>query len=526
MPHMPQEVIAFKFSKRVNSTKKPTIVGGGGTVFTGEFRGPVDIMTPAIDIETLTNQFDYNYLVWEDTAAGLYRCYWCRRKTYFPNNTVKLQLEEDVLATFKDEINLKTFFIERSASLSSPFVTDTLPISQCGIEISSDSKSILEHFGDGWYVVGIAGSYSPLAFASSGGVYYYLCDAITAYRLVAWLNEDGATGEWADYKPIDRVISVRYFPLSFDDYKTPTQVTAAIFEHHYDDPDNPGHTVLAYYDWTGYFVSTTGVPGISNDVIYTKSFSLDYSNHVEYTADKTYLNFPPYRELTLYAGPIGKIEVPIDQLTQADAANKLYINLVFDLISGLTRIEIYLDSAKTRLAYASEDYSCTVDCAMTAQSYNKYSDILARDLRKTQNTVEAASKAAAGGASLIAGAAMQNPALAAGGVAMLASAAGTMMSGAKEYAVDSYKLSIPDVHTKGSNGSYSMLEKPWILYTISHKILYVPYGLVGHSYHMADVISASQGYTKCNGASFESDKATLEEVIAINDFLNSGFFNE
>ena len=213
-------------------------------------------------------------------------------------------------------------------------------------------------------------------------------------------------------------------------------------------------------------------------------------------------------------------------LTRPDDDNKITIDVTFDLISGLSRIDIYFDTAKTQLVYSSEDYSMSVECAITSETYNKYSDILARDLRKSQAFAEGLTKAGMGAGSMIGGALTQNPLMLGSGIALLASAATTQVSGFKQYALDSYNLSIPDVHTKGTNGSFSMLEKPWKLYTISHIILDFPYTLLGYPCHKAIKLNTSLGYTKCVGASFESNKATLEEIIAINDYLNNGFYNE
>lgn len=513
---MSEEVNLYKFGKRVNSTKR----AGIGRSVTGNFKGPIDIMTPTIDIKMPYDQFDYNYMTWFDGTNDLLRYYWIRHKVYYPDHIVRLTLEEDVLPVFKDEMLEQTFLVERSSSVPNELATDTAPTSINGVDIKVTTADEFEHYGDGWYVVGIAGSNSANAFAESGGVYYYLCNAFTVFTLIQWLNNEGASGEWADYDPLSRVISVRYFPIEFDDY-APSAVTIPIFTHEY---DSGSGIVTVSYNWTGTFVVTTGLPGISHDVIYTKNFSMSYSSHVQYDADTRFLNFPPYREVTLFAGAFGKIELPLNLLERTQ--NDLYISVVFDLISGQTRLELYLDSARTKLIYSSEDYSMSVDCAMTSESYNKYSDILARDLRKQQYITEGISKAGAGAASMIAGAAMQNPLIFGSGVALIASAASTQVAGFKQYEIDSYNLSIPDVHTKGTNGSYSMLEKPWKLYTVSHLILDFPFNLFGYSCNQAVKLENCTGYVKCIGASFQSEKATLEEILAINDYLNNGFYNE
>lgn len=518
---MSEEITLYKFKKRLNSTKQAS----NGIPKYGDFKGPVDIMTPTIDLEMPGNSFDYNYLTWNDSANNLMRYYWIRHKVYYPDNIVRLTLEEDVLPTFKDEIEACEFLIERSTTISSPMATDTAPLSENGVSIEYTSADEFEHYKNGWYVVGIAGGdTSPLspAFAEAGGVYYYFCDYSTVNTLLRWLNGNGASGEWADYNPLSRVISIRYFPVA-PPSSFITENTATLFSHSYDSGEE---TVHVHYDWNGHFVNTTSLSEVTHDVVYTKSFTMAFSNHSQYSGSLKFLNFAPYRELILFAGGFGKIDIPLDLLPQNDTDNVLTVSVSFDLITGLSRLELYFDDDRTNLIYSTEDYSMTVNCSITSESYNKYSDILARDLRKTQYNTEFISKAGAGAAAMIAGAAMQNPMVFGSGVALIGSAASTQITGLKQYALDSYNLSVPDFHTKASNGSFSIIEKPWRLYTISHRILSFPYDLCGYLCNLKRPISSSLLYTKCLGASFQSEKATLEEIVAINEFLNGGFYNE
>lgn len=517
---MSEQLKLAKTAKRVNSSTRP----GYSIVLTGDFRGPIEVINPTVDVEIPSSGFDYNYLIWEDSANDLTRYYWIRHKTYFPDGIVRLSLEEDVLATFRDDIDRNSFLVERSSSVPNPYVVDTAPVTLDGVKIDATSADPFVHYRDGWYVVGIAGCYdSSASFAESGGVFYYLCSPMTVFNLLTWLSYDGASGEWADYDPISRIVSIRYFPISLDAYGV--ELDAVIFAHTYDDK---GTTRYADFDWQGRFIQLTNdVPGFSHDVIYTKEFTMHFSHHWQYAADRIFLDFPPYRELVLYAGAFGKIDIPINLIRYQQSVVDLYIKVIFDMISGLSRIEVYLDNpANGRLVYSSEDYSMTVDCAITSQSYNKYSDILARDLRKQQNVGEQIARAGAGAGGLVVGALTGNPIAAAAGLAALGSLAATQFEGQKQYAMDSYALSIPDVHTKGSNGSYSMIEKPWRLLTISHLIEDFPFDYLGHACNKFLQMAPVAGYVKCKGASIASDKATLEEKSALNEFLNTGFYKE
>lgn len=101
------EIILFHFSKRKNSTKRPT--GQGTTVpcllkSNTAFQNPVFKLKLSLDIA-----LQFNYLKWAD------HYYFINSTVSLNNEMVEISASEDVLATYRTEISNYTCFIDRSA---------------------------------------------------------------------------------------------------------------------------------------------------------------------------------------------------------------------------------------------------------------------------------------------------------------------------------------------------------------------------------------------------------------------------
>ena len=97
------------FSKHENSTAQPTYTGWAS--FDVTFKEGADISAPDITISAdLSTVINYNY------AVMLGRYYWIRNKNALRNGLVVMQLEIDVLATYKSEIGDSNLYILRSSA--------------------------------------------------------------------------------------------------------------------------------------------------------------------------------------------------------------------------------------------------------------------------------------------------------------------------------------------------------------------------------------------------------------------------
>lgn len=100
------EIILFHFSKRKNSTKRPT---GQGTTVPCLLKSNTDFQNPVFKLKlSLDSALQYNYLQWAD------HYYFISSTVSVNNEMVEISASEDVLATYRTEISNYTCFIERS----------------------------------------------------------------------------------------------------------------------------------------------------------------------------------------------------------------------------------------------------------------------------------------------------------------------------------------------------------------------------------------------------------------------------
>lgn len=101
------EIILFHFSKRKNSTKRPT---GQGTRVPCLLKSNTTFQNPVFKLKlSLDSALQYNYLQWAD------HYYFINSTVSLNNDMVEISASEDVLATYRTEISNYTCFIERSA---------------------------------------------------------------------------------------------------------------------------------------------------------------------------------------------------------------------------------------------------------------------------------------------------------------------------------------------------------------------------------------------------------------------------
>lgn len=101
------EIILYHFSKRKNSTKRPT---GQGTTAPCLLKSNTTFQNPTFKLKfTLDNALQFNYLQWAD------HYYFINSTVSLNNDMVEISASEDVLATYRTEISNYKCFIERSS---------------------------------------------------------------------------------------------------------------------------------------------------------------------------------------------------------------------------------------------------------------------------------------------------------------------------------------------------------------------------------------------------------------------------
>lgn len=111
------EIILYHFSKRKNSTKRPT---GQGTTVPCLLKSNTTFQNPTFKLKlALDSALQFNYLKWAD------HYYFINSTVSLNNDMVEISASEDVLATYRTEISNYTCFIERS-NHQNPLLDDPL----------------------------------------------------------------------------------------------------------------------------------------------------------------------------------------------------------------------------------------------------------------------------------------------------------------------------------------------------------------------------------------------------------------
>ena len=111
------EIVLYHFSKRKNSTKRPT---GQGTEVPCLLKSATTFQSPTFILQRPMNEIlQFNYAKWAD------HYYFVDSTTSINAGQTEISCTEDVLATYKNEIGNYTCFIERS-NHQDPLLDDPL----------------------------------------------------------------------------------------------------------------------------------------------------------------------------------------------------------------------------------------------------------------------------------------------------------------------------------------------------------------------------------------------------------------
>lgn len=204
------ELRLFKFSKRANSTARPS---GGGAVVNVNLKASTSALSPVFilsgDIEELCL---YNYAVWND------RYYFITDISIETNNIVSITCAADVLATYKYSIGAYTAYIDRSAAngrmdLEDAYVSELYTINSNTYTVSGDFPN---YSSTGCFLLRTCGQ---SANASSIGVTTYAISAQSIKDVLNFLFDESNFDFLADtsvksfFNPFQYIIDCKWFPF-------------------------------------------------------------------------------------------------------------------------------------------------------------------------------------------------------------------------------------------------------------------------------------------------------------------------
>jgi hypothetical protein len=307
------EIILYHFSKRKNSTKRPT--GQGTTVLcllklNTTFQNPVFKLKLALD-----SALQYNYLQWAD------HYYFINSTVSLNNDMVEISASEDVLATYRTEISNYTCFIERS-SKQTTLANDSMYIP------TNDwvSQSTIVGQPINTFVNGYARNYLLRTISVEGISTYYvtgqqlddLMQFMYTYGSIQDVMESAITRLL--FNPFQYIVDLKWLPFRLSSFLSIT--------------DN---IKLGYWD-------SDVVASLINDATCTFSYDLSLGNPLYTDTDFRFYN-PAFSKYTVKLPFVGVI--PINPAKTHKGQLKATYN--FDAVSGMA--DVWVTSGSDEYAH-------------------------------------------------------------------------------------------------------------------------------------------------------------------------------
>ena len=310
------QITLYKFSKRNNSTKRPS----DGTTVSCVLKEDTSVLSPAFRLHM--NTLDYNYCKWDN------RYYYINDVISMANNYTEIRCSVDALASWKDYIGSSSEYVLRSASANDGYIPDMLyPIKAKPTvrELSADTMHTNFILTGGMYVVGVVNDDNN----SSGAITYYGMLAADFRTFLHFMFNtpsymgissteisDSLTKALVD--PFQYIKSCVWYPCS---------VTGSI-------------NATVKFGWWTYNASPALqclVIGESDRII-TASETLVIPQHPQAAARGKYLNGSPFRRMTGYCYNFGKFV--IDPTYWIEGGN-LLLRMNIDVFSNVGVLRIY-----------------------------------------------------------------------------------------------------------------------------------------------------------------------------------------
>lgn len=452
----------------------------------------------------------------DPTVVTTTRYYFISNVTYLTNDLVQIDCTEDCLATYKSAISNTSQYVLRAAGSYDGTIPDTMAITTAQPEVKKTfTSSPLFSTSPNYYVVGLVNTLTS-ATKRKGTVSYIAFTGGQLSRLINAMNGFEVTAETAGMTPFDYIASVT--AIYADISSALNSVTGNIaFNQYWYIQDIPYNT-------------------ISKDLVITSTGTLSIPHHPQLNSTtKQYLDYEPYSNYQLLAGPFGSINIDrrifntwinygvIVDVTTGDAI--LYLR------DSVMNTPSTVHDAITNSAHIAHA-SCGVNVQISAQGFNPQGGEIA-SFAKTQATWNLASSMA----SQIASAGLFNVLSGgAGGAIPGISAAinfgGSVINTAAEYQKINFNAAAAPLMTLGVNGSASAIMSSYLV-LIAHFVreessVKNKFGYPLHKYIALSRLSAgttgTNGYIKCGSNDIYIQGALLPEQQVVRTHMLEGFY--
>lgn len=303
------------FAKNIESTAQPNTTGW--TEYSVTLKNGADISNPQITIAAA-----YIDIAGANYAVMFDRYYWITRKNMLREGYCVLQLEVDVLATYKTEIGSSSLYILRASAASDGAIIDNIYPATGHITYGHAEQDLYPStalYANGFYVLNISG----VATAGASTLWVLTPDNFRAFISALYSSIDGfqfadiweALQKLAGGSPTKLVSSAMWFPgtVSFDLHTAEEIVVGG---------------------WH------SGVQGalIDDPISSITPVELTLTKHPQAASRGKYLNLAPYSTYTLTMPMFGSINIDTTSIIDA---SKIYVVVRVDALSGQAKAYVH-----------------------------------------------------------------------------------------------------------------------------------------------------------------------------------------
>lgn len=342
-------IYLYTFSKRENSTKRPT---GTGESFDCVLKTQTSITAPVVlidfDDQSAPDAHLYNYAYIPDFG----RYYFIADQRSVRGLLWEYALTCDILATYKQDVTASTLYLLRCSALSDGDIVDTFyPVQTSytdGAIVGGSPWVAAVGTGEvsissGCFILGIVSAGSGANLSGYGSIHYYALTRANLVTLVDKLLDDSFLEteggllssdaslplQKAIIDPLGFIKSCMWAPVSYANL-TGTESTS-----------------LTVWDWT---VPAAAKEITENPPYIISNTTLIIDKHPAASTRGAYMNLSPYTDYTLSIPPFGTLELDTTKLAGKD---RLYIQYVYDLITGMCTANLYALSPNEELGLES-----------------------------------------------------------------------------------------------------------------------------------------------------------------------------
>ena len=325
------EIVLYHFSKRKNSTKRPT---GQGTEVPCLLKSATTFQSPTFILQRpMNDMLQFNYVKWAD------HYYFIDSTTSINAGQTEISCTEDVLATYKNEIGNYTCFIERSSNQTT-LANDTMYFPTNDWVLSTRNVSHKEKIMTSTYSL----QYIIRVVSRIGVASYYINGDQLNDLLDYMYTESNFTDVITDaitklmFEPFKYIVDLKWIPFVESAFK-----------------NNNNETIQL-----GFWDSGVMAKRIDEDTVVNFSYSFAFDNPLYAITDFRYYSpsFSNYFIKLPFIGVVALNPYKIDE-----SVNALY---QFDATSGLCNV--FLQSKK--VVFASYQFQLSVPVQIGYASTN------------------------------------------------------------------------------------------------------------------------------------------------------------